>query len=138
MAHGYTLRAEYEDGFILDEAKQHDQSAFIPMELIDGIPSGPNTWNDIKERRPEAEHGRMVRFSALNDGTRPGPDGLCQDYHIDWRGFPDNAKPIKAIKLNRRGVMGYGWVEEPNVERWLFGYEYHNADGSKVKEILEI
>lgn len=129
MAYGYTLEATYSDGYIHNELVLHDQSAFDPHR---------NVFHDICNRLPEPEHGRLVRFSALNDGSRPSADGKCYDQHIDFRDFPANAKPIYFRKMERKLTVSGQFIGDPYATAHFLGFEYHNPDGSKVKEIVEL
>ena len=48
------IEAEYKDGFVLSELDQDDKSIYE---------EGRNTFYDILNKLPEAEHGPMVRLS---------------------------------------------------------------------------
>lgn len=122
-----SCQAEYEDGFILDETSQKDISAYVECPLVDGVPTGPNTFNDIIEKRPDIEHGRMVRFSVFYKDLR---------HDVDWTTLPDNALPIRLRD-------GYNYLDENGDETfggWTgcrFGYQYDHA-GKNVKEEIEL
>jgi hypothetical protein len=120
MAYGYTLEAEYSDGYIHSEQKLGDVSPYA---------IGRNVFNDIIERRPNADHGRMVRFSCI---------GQYKRYDIDWRLFPMNAKPIYYRHMERQLNQNGDWIGDPYATAHFFGYEYHDQSGQKVKEILEL
>ena len=90
-----SCQAEYADGYIHDETELDDTSQY----------GTGNVFSDIVERRPEADHGRMVRFSVFWRGQR---------YDIDWRDLPENAWPIRQrhgySHLSQAGeVLGSGW-----------------------------
>lgn len=123
-----SVEAEYEDGFILSETEQHDRSAYIPLEDVDGVPTGPNTLNDIVNRRPEAEHGRMVRFSVFWQGHR---------YDLMWDELPANARPIRlrdgSNSLNDRGEQVFNGY---HACRW--GYQYTDDNGKNQQFIKEL
>jgi hypothetical protein len=69
--------AEYEDGYIHSETDFNDISPYTHKH---------NIFNDILEKRPEAEHGRLVRFSAYWKDNR---------YDVNWLDLPDNARPVR-------------------------------------------
>lgn len=123
-----SVEAEYSDGFILSETEQNDQSAYVPCPEVDGVPTGPNTLNDILEKRPEAEHGKMVRFSVYYKDAR---------YDINWTTLPENARPIRFRD-------GYNYLDGSGNEvfgGWTairFGYQYNDQNGNNHKEIQEI
>lgn len=103
------IEAEYADGFVLSERKTKDQSIYIPMVDVDGVPSGPNTMNDVVERRPEADHGRMVRFSVYRKRKW---------HHWDWKTLPYSARPIRYRDFERDDtLMPDGIIKTGNVKR---------------------
>ena len=71
-----SCQAEYEDGFVLDET-EHDDVA----QYGDG-----NIFRDILKKRPNVDHGRMVRFSVFWKNHR---------YDVDWTTLPDDAEPVR-------------------------------------------
>lgn len=113
-----SCQAEYEDGFILDETELDDISAYG-----DG-----NVFRDILERRPETEHGQMVRFSVFwNDRM----------YSIDWRKLPDNARPIRF----RHGFVRTsvdGSLQERGWKGVDFGAQWNDEDGKNQKSVHEL
>lgn len=113
-----TCQAEYADGFILDETTHDDISPYTGTH---------NIFNDILEKRPEAEHGKMVRFSVFYKNGR---------YDIDWTTLPDNARPIRFrhgfITLDDAGNEDRGWSGMD------FGYQYLDENGKNIKEVQEL
>lgn len=124
-----SCEAEYEDGFILNETEQNDISAYVECPLVDGVPTGPNTFDDILKKRPEAEHGPMVRFSVFFN---------YHQYDINWRDMPDSARPIRF--RNKSGDYNEETGEMVNIRlNWLrFGYQYNDALGKNVEEVMEL
>lgn len=118
MAYGYYLEAEYQDGFVHRE-DDDDESPYVP---------GKNIYNDIIEKRPEAEHGPMVRFSFVGSGNR---------YDIDWQTVPADARPIyyRNMQLVRNIESGEQTV---SCLRHVFGYQWTDGDGKNQQEILEL
>lgn len=112
-----SVQAEYEDGFILDETQNKDVS------LFDGT---HNTFYDILNKLPEAEHGKMVRFSVFWKDKR---------YDVNWKDLPDNARPIRF----RHGY--HHWhpdgTEETGWSGVDFGYQA-TVDGKNVQEVQEL
>lgn len=114
-----SCQAEYADGFILDETEHNDVSPFTGIH---------NILNDILEKRPEAEHGKMVRFSVFYHNAR---------YDIDWRGLPENARPIRfrdrSFWMDDQGRTG--------VTDWQacrFGFQYNDENGKNIQEVQEL
>lgn len=133
MQLGYFLEAEYQDGYVHSELKLRDKSPYV---------EGSNIFGDILNKRPEAEHGKMVRYSFVGPNRR---------YDIDWSKFPDTAKPIRFIHkdLHQEQRMSVGAPGYPSVwenygdprlviSSYDFGYEYHDADGVKQKAVKTI
>ena len=117
MAHGVYLEAEYADGFIHRE-DDRDQSLY----------GNGNVFHDIINRLPEADHGKMVRFSA---------DTGNEVHSIDWTTLPDNARPIYFRRMERETDVATG----DSVTRALshsFGYQFNDADGRNQQEVTEI
>lgn len=122
MAHGVILEAEYEDGFVLTE-DEADQSPYD---------EGKNVFNAILHGRPEAEHGRMVRWSAVTPK---------KTYSVDWRDLwaTENPRPIYFRDMERDFDPSIGdWTGPPRAKRHCFGYQYNAADGSNVQEVQEL
>ena len=114
-----SCQAEYEDGYVLDETERDDVSAWV---------EGKNVFHDILNRLPEAEHGRMVRFSVF---------WKDQMHSIDWTRLPDSARPIRF----RHGFARMSVDGELQERGWSgvdFGYQYNDEDGANHKEVLEL
>jgi hypothetical protein len=113
-----SCEAEYEDGYIHSETELHDISPFDNTN---------NIFNDILEKRPEAEHGRMVRFSVFYRNHR---------HDVDWRGLPENARPIRFrdgyLTIDQSGNEESGW------SGCRFGYQFNDPDGKNIKEVKEL
>lgn len=133
MQLGYFLEAEYEDGYVHSELKLRDKSPYL---------EGSNVFGDILNKRPVPEHGKMVRYSFVGPNRR---------FDVDWSDFPDDAKPIrfihKSVSQEQHLVMGASGYKDvwenfgdPRVETssYDWGYEYHDADGTKQKAVIEI
>lgn len=114
-----SVEAEYQDGFILSETEHSDVSPYTGKD---------NIFNDILEKRPEAEHGPMVRFSCFYKDHR---------YDVDWTTLPINARPIRFRTAQLEMEVSSG----AETFSWLgvnFGYQYNDDDGKNIKEIQEI
>jgi hypothetical protein len=113
-----SVQAEYADGFILDETEHDDISPYTGIH---------NIFNDILEKRPEAEHGRLVRFSVFYNNQR---------HDVDFTGLPANARPIRFrhgfVTLDQSGVEVRGW------SGIQFGYQYNDANGRNVQEVIDL
>lgn len=113
-----SCEAEYADGFILSETECGDISPYTGVN---------NTLNDILEKRPEAEHGKLVRFSVFYKDMR---------YDVDWTGLPDNARPIRFrdgyLIAHPDGSDERGW------SAIRFGYQFTDENGKNVKEVQEV
>jgi hypothetical protein len=114
-----SCEAEYADGYIHNETLHNDVSPYNPEQ---------NILRDILEKRPEAEHGKLVRFSVFYKDRR---------YDVDWRGLPDNARPIRFRNGNRSINMGTG-----EQDFWWsgirFGYQWNDETGKNHKEVREL
>lgn len=113
-----SVQAQYADGFVLDETEQNDISPYTKIN---------NTFNDILEKRAEAEHGAMVRFSVFYKDAR---------YDVDWTTLPDNARPIRF----RHGFITLA-ADSQTEQGWSgisFGYQYNDENGKNIQEIQEI
>lgn len=113
-----SVEAEYEDGFVLSETEQDDVALY----------GEGNTLTDILNKRIEAEHGPMIRFSCFWENRR---------YDIDWTLLPDNARPIRfrhgySAMHVETGIIesGYSGVD--------FGYQYNDQEGHNQQEILKL
>lgn len=123
-----SVQAEYEDGFILDETEQGDISAYIECPLVDGVPTGHNTFSDILNKRPEAEHGKMVRFSVFYKDQR---------LDFDWTTLPDNARPIR-FRDRSSWLDGDGNTGVTDWQGCRAGYQYNDEQGKNHKHIEEL
>jgi len=113
-----SVEAEYSDGYILSETEHNDVSQYG-----DG-----NILRDMIEKRPDAEHGKMVRFSCFYKDTR---------YDVDWTTLPDNARPIRFRDGKRERNMSTG---EEHFE-WTgcrYGYQYNDENGKNIQEVIEL
>lgn len=115
MAHGYRLEAEYQSGFVLKEDAQ-DHSPYD---------AGKNIFHAIRQHRPEAAHGPLVRFSAIGPAKR---------YDIDWTTVPAGAEPLMEYQMERDFHPELGWTGDPRAAGYLFGYE---LDGQRVVKELD-
>lgn len=114
-----TIQAQYEDGFILDETKLKDVSPYD---------EGRNILGAILDKSPEAEHGKMVRFSGFWKGEK---------YDIDWTTLPDNARPIRF----RHGFATMSATGQQITMGWSgmdFGYQYTDDGGNNVQDVIEV
>ena len=136
-----SCQAEYADGYIHDETTLNDVSPYGPyyeevQEFDDnGVSTGniitqevkKNIFSDILEKRPEAQHGKLVRFSIFYKDSR---------YDIDWRGLPENARPIRFrhgfATISQTGEQERGWS---GID---FGYQYNDVDGKNHQEVQEL
>lgn len=124
MAYGWHLEAEYESGYV-----HSDEHADVsPYAYFKERKASPNIFNDILEKRPNAIHGQMVRFSLV---------GPTERHDIDWTELPDNARPIyrRAMQRDFDPATGEG---ETFMTGQGFGYQYTDASGKNVKEITEL
>jgi len=113
-----SIEAEYEDGFILSETEHDDVNPFN---------GEGNTFTAVLQKLPEADHGRMIRFSCFWKN---------QMHTIDWTTLPDNARPI-------RFRHGYNTLyEDGTVESGFmgvdFGVQWNDEQGKNYKEISEL
>lgn len=114
-----SIEAEYSDGYIHSEDTYLDVSPYDPT---------CNILNDILEKRPEAEHGQMVRFSVYHSNRR---------YDIDWVELPENARPIRYKKMERDHNTDV-WVDEARIVAVGFGYQYNDNNGKNQEIIQEL
>jgi hypothetical protein len=117
MAYGFYIQAEYESGYCHTEDEQ-DHSPFV---------RGKNILSDIIEKRPEAAHGKMVRFSLIGADAR---------YDVDFRGLPASARPIYYRDM-KATIDEYG-NQTTECLKHYFGYQYNDEQGKNIKEIQEI
>jgi hypothetical protein len=122
-----SCEALYEDGYILSETDQGDISAYVDCPLVDGIPTGPNTFDDILKKRPVAKHGKMVRFSVFYKNRR---------YDVDWTAVPDNARPIR-FRDGSNSLDGSGNEVFNGYHAVRLGYQY-TENGKNTKEIKDL
>lgn len=113
-----SVQAEYEDGFILDETELQDVSPYN---------GGQNVLRAILDKTPEAEHGKMVRFSGFYKNKR---------YDIDWTKVPESGRPIRFrhgfLTIGQSGVVEKGWSGMD------FGYQYNDDSGRNVEVKEEV
>lgn len=114
-----SVQAEYADGYIHDETTLNDVSPYVEFK---------NIFDDILHKRPEAEHGPMVRFAVFYKNAK---------YDIDWTTLPVNARPIRF--RDRQFVTDYGtgkeWIENIGCR---FGYQYNDESGKNHQEVQEL
>lgn len=115
-----SIEAEYSDGYIHNEAQLNDISPFEPDR---------NILNDILEKRPEAEHGQMVRFSVFHNKAR---------IDIDWVELPPSARPIRYKHMERDHNLEGVWVDEARLVKVGFGYQYNDSSGKNHEIIQEL
>lgn len=114
-----SCQAEYEDGYVLDETERDDVSSWV---------EGKNVFHDILNRLPEAEHGRMVRFSVF------WKDRM---HSIDWTQLPDSARPIRF----RHGFARMSVSGELQERGWSgvdFGAQWNDPDGSNRQHVEQL
>lgn len=113
-----SVQAEYADGYILDETTHGDVSPYD---------SNYNVLRAIIDKHPEAEHGKLIRFSCFYNNQR---------YDVDWTTLPDNARPIRFrdgfMTLDNAGNETRGW------SGCRFGYQYNDTDGKNIQEVQEL
>ena len=113
-----TIQAEYADGFILDETTLKDTSLYK---------DGANSFYDVLNKLPEAEHGKMVRFSVFWKNER---------HDVDWTTLPDNARPIRF----RHGFSSLNVGTGETKSGWTgvdFGYQFTDEEGNH-QEVREL
>jgi hypothetical protein len=114
-----SVEAEYEDGYVLSETEHDDVSQFG-----DG-----NIFRDILLKRPEPEHGRMVRFTVFYENQR---------YDIDWTTVPDNARPIRFRHGFATMDVATGEVIEKGWTGIDLGYQWNDEAGANHQDVLRI
>lgn len=115
-----SIEAEYSDGYIHSETVLGDVSPYL---------ADKNIFNDILEKRPEAAHGPMVRFSCYYQNFR---------YDVNWSGLPANARPIRYKNMQRHFQQDVGWIGEAEILSIGFGYQYTDEQGRNVQEVREL
>ena len=113
-----SCEAEYADGYIHNESAHNDTSPYTGTD---------NILNDILEKRAEAEHGAMVRFSTFYKDAR---------YDVDWIGLPDNARPVRWKRMEADSMGGD--IVEVRLVKVGFGYQYTDSNGNNQQEITEL
>jgi hypothetical protein len=113
-----SIEAIYADGYSHSETEHQDVSPYTKTD---------NIFNDVLEKRPEAEHGKLVRFSVFYKDNR---------YDVDFSTLPDNARPIryKRMEADTKG----GSITEVRLMQIGFGYQYNNELGQNVQEVQEL
>ena len=114
-----SVEAEYADGFILSETEHNDVSPYTGIN---------NILSDIIEKRPEADHGPLVRFSCFYRDNR---------YDVDWRTLPDNARPIRFrdCQLLTNTATGEQSFSHTGCR---FGYQFNDENGRNHQEVWEL
>lgn len=112
-----SCQAEYADGYQHDETDNNDTSPYTGTD---------NILNDILEKRPEAEHGDMVRFSVFYKDAR---------YDVDWADLPANARPVRWKRMEADQIGGN--ITEVRLVKVGFGYQY-TLDGKNIQEVREL
>jgi hypothetical protein len=113
------IEAEYSDGFVLQE----DEADLSPYD------AGRNIYHAILNRRPEIEHGKMVRFSlVLQDGI----------LNVDFTTVPDNARTHLERHMEREHDGESHWLGAVICKGIDFGYVYDDEDGVERGEIYEV
>jgi hypothetical protein len=113
-----SCEAEYQDGYIHSETQHNDVSPYTGVN---------NILNDILEKRPESEHGKLVRFSTFYQNNR---------YDVDWDGLPDNARPVRWKRMEADSVGGV--ITEVRLMQVGFGYQYTDENGKNIQEVQEL
>jgi len=108
------IEAEYVDGYVHREDDQ-DHSPYV---------SGKNIFNDILEKRPEAAHGKMVRFSLVTEN---------ETYSVDWTTLPNNARPIRFKHMEADSIGGE--ITDVRIVGIDFGYQYTDENGANIQEV---
>ena len=114
-----SCQAEYADGYILDETEHDD---------INPYASGANVFRGILNKEPEAEHGKMVRFSVFYQNQR---------HDVDWTTLPDNARPIR-FRDRSQWMNDSGDTGLTDWHGCRFGYQYNDENGKNIQEVIEL
>lgn len=116
----YSIEAEYESGYVHRETDE-DRSPYL---------RDANIFSDILNRRPDAIHGPLVRFSLnLPDDER---------LDVDFTNLPGNAEPIRLMYMEADFDMTDASLIERRLTRIDFGVKYTTADGEEVTDISEV
>lgn len=115
-----SIEAEFEDGYVLNETEHNDEPQFGE----DG-----NIFTDILQKRAEAEHGRMVRFSCFYENHR---------YDIDWTKVPDNARPIRFRHGFSTMDRATGEILESGFSGVDFGVQWNDETGANQQEVINL
>ena len=115
-----SIEAEYEDGYVHSETELDDLSPYA---------ENMNVLNDILNKRPEADHGRMVRFSCFYQNNR---------YDVDWTQLPENARPIRFRHGYSTMALGSGEILDTGWTGVDFGYQWNDDDGQNHQEIMNL
>ena len=113
-----SCEAEYSDGYIHSETDHNDISPYTGTD---------NIFNDILEKRPEAEHGEMVRFSTYYKDQR---------YDVDWKGLPDNARPVRWKRYEHDYNGEFAGITR--LVKVGFGYQWNDSSGRNIQEVVEL
>lgn len=113
-----SCEAEYADGYTHSETNFDDVSPYTGEH---------NILNDIIEKRPEIEHGSLVRFSCFYKNQR---------YDVDWHDLPDNARPVRWKRMEADSVGGV--ITEVRLMQVGFGYQYNDENGKNIQEVREL
>lgn len=113
------IEAEYADGYVHREIDYDDfASPYRP---------GDNIFGDIKEKRPCAGHGVMVRFSLMFFGKR---------YDVDWRKLPENAVPIREMRKEQKYELAtMKPIGDTQITQLRFGYYYIDNNNERQEEV---
>lgn len=125
------IEAEYESGYVHREMPE-DHSPYV---------RGKNILNDILERRPEAIHGPMVRFTLVVPGSEPN---TVTRHNVDWSILDPktNPRPIRFKHFSRSVTLGDLPEEDvdhgPTLLGIDFGYQWTDEKGKSQQEVLEL
>jgi hypothetical protein len=116
--YGFTLEAEYKDGFVLRETEEN-RSPYDPTE---------NFYSAIRRDQAEPEHGPLVRFSLIKD------DGTWR-HDIDWTLM----LPLDHVRTVyfRRMCSRMGEEAEPTHLGSFIGYQYRDATGANQQIVTQ-
>lgn len=129
--YSYYIEAEYESGYVHREMPE-DHSPYV---------RGKNIFNDILEKRPEAIHGPMVRFTLVMPGEQPN---TVTRHNVDWTKLDPktNPRPIRFKHFSRSVTMGEGAEDDVDTGPVLtgvdFGYQWTDSKDSNQEEVIQI